>query len=129
MSCCVARLPDRNYLVEPTGAFEDDPNVTNKKFPGNATQSYRTRDHNYGGRKAISVQYWRSFNRIIKDSGDIGIWHETYRVHAGDFESIYANMPEIGLAAAAASVQVDRGSTAATRNSARDADEAPVSSY
>lgn len=33
----------RVYLVEPTGPFEDDPNVTDKKFPGNPTQSYRTR--------------------------------------------------------------------------------------
>jgi rifampin ADP-ribosylating transferase len=31
------------YVVEPTGPFEDDPNVTNKKFPGNPTRSYRTR--------------------------------------------------------------------------------------
>ena len=31
------------YVVEPTGPFEDDPNVTNKRFPGNVTQSYRTR--------------------------------------------------------------------------------------
>ena len=31
------------YLVEPVGPFEDDPNVTNKRFPGNVTQSYRTR--------------------------------------------------------------------------------------
>lgn len=32
------------YVVEPAGPFEDDPNVTNKRFPGNITQSYRTRD-------------------------------------------------------------------------------------
>jgi hypothetical protein len=31
------------YVVEPTGAFEDDPNVTDKKFPGNPTRSYRSR--------------------------------------------------------------------------------------
>jgi rifampin ADP-ribosylating transferase len=31
------------YVVDPQGPFEDDPNVTNKKFPGNITQSYRTR--------------------------------------------------------------------------------------
>jgi hypothetical protein len=31
------------YVVEPLGPFEDDPNVTNKKFPGNPTASYRTR--------------------------------------------------------------------------------------
>ena len=34
----------RIYLVEPLGEFEDDPNVTNKKFPGNPTQSYRSRE-------------------------------------------------------------------------------------
>ncbi|WP_403001959.1 NAD(+)--rifampin ADP-ribosyltransferase [Pedobacter suwonensis] len=34
---------ERVYIVEPTGDFEDDPNVTNKKFPGNLTRSYRTR--------------------------------------------------------------------------------------
>jgi rifampin ADP-ribosylating transferase len=31
------------YVVEPTGPFEDDPNLTNKRFPGNPTQSYRSR--------------------------------------------------------------------------------------
>lgn len=34
----------RVYEVEPTGPFEDDPNVTDKKFPGNPTRSYRSRD-------------------------------------------------------------------------------------
>ena len=34
--------PGRSYVVEPQGSFEDDPNVTDKKFPGNITQSYRT---------------------------------------------------------------------------------------
>ena len=34
--------PGRIYVVEPTGPFEDDPNVTDKKFPGNVTRSYRT---------------------------------------------------------------------------------------
>ena len=33
----------RIYVVEPTGAIEDDPNLTNKRFPGNPTKSYRTR--------------------------------------------------------------------------------------
>ncbi|HSK48267.1 MAG TPA: NAD(+)--rifampin ADP-ribosyltransferase [Coriobacteriia bacterium] len=36
--------PGRIYIVEPTGTFEDDPNVTNKRFPGNPTKSYRTRE-------------------------------------------------------------------------------------
>ncbi len=36
--------PERVYIVEPTGHFENDPNVTNKKFPGNPTRSYRTHE-------------------------------------------------------------------------------------
>jgi rifampin ADP-ribosylating transferase len=36
--------PGRIYVVEPTGPVVDDPNVTDKKFPGNPTLSYRSRD-------------------------------------------------------------------------------------
>lgn len=32
------------YVVQPTGPFEDDPNLTNKRFPGNPTESYRSSD-------------------------------------------------------------------------------------
>lgn len=40
----VGEGPGRIYVVEPTGTFEDDPNLTDKRFPGNPTKSYRTRD-------------------------------------------------------------------------------------
>jgi len=40
----VGEGPSRIYRVEPTGPFEDDPNLTDKKFPGNPTRSYRTRE-------------------------------------------------------------------------------------
>ncbi len=43
------------YVVEPLGPFEDDPNVTNKRFPGNPTQSYRTR---HPLRIAAELQSW-----------------------------------------------------------------------
>ena len=36
--------PQRIYIVEPIGNIEDDPNLTDKKYPGNPTKSYRTRD-------------------------------------------------------------------------------------
>ena len=39
----VGEGPGRIYRVEPTGPFENDPNLTDKKFPGNPTRSYRTR--------------------------------------------------------------------------------------
>ncbi|WP_420541689.1 NAD(+)--rifampin ADP-ribosyltransferase [Guptibacillus spartinae] len=35
---------DRVYKIEPTGEFENDPNVTDKKFPGNLTRSYRSQE-------------------------------------------------------------------------------------
>jgi rifampin ADP-ribosylating transferase len=45
LSTALAGLDERGhiYVVEPLGPFEDDPNVTNKRFPGNRTQSYRSR--------------------------------------------------------------------------------------
>jgi rifampin ADP-ribosylating transferase len=36
--------PGRIYMVEPTGPIMDDPNLTDKKYPGNPTKSYRSRD-------------------------------------------------------------------------------------
>ena len=73
------------------------------------------------GNPTISLQYWRSFehleryakdparlhrsawgafNRVVASNGDVGIWHETYRVRPGDFECVYNNMPLFGLARA-----------------------------
>ena len=40
----VGEGPGRIYIVEPTGPIVDDPNLTDKKFPGNPTKSYRSRD-------------------------------------------------------------------------------------
>ncbi len=40
----VGESPGRIYIVEPTGPIEDDPNLTDKRFPGNPTKSYRSRD-------------------------------------------------------------------------------------
>ncbi len=39
----VGNKPGRIYQVEPTGTYENDPNLTDKKFPGNPTRSYRTK--------------------------------------------------------------------------------------
>lgn len=43
---------------------------------------------------------WRAFNRALAAAGDVGIWHETYRVAPGTYEAIYVNMPAFGLAGA-----------------------------
>ena len=40
---------------------------------------------------------WRSFNQAVGIDGSVGIWHETYKVSAGNYESVYVNMPRFGL--------------------------------
>jgi hypothetical protein len=85
---------------------------------------------NWFGRTTILVSYWRSaadvqrfasdtsaphaaawreFNRQIGAGPDVGIWHELYTIRPGDFEGVYANMPEFGLAAAIGHVPVGDG--------------------
>jgi rifampin ADP-ribosylating transferase len=69
--------PERVYIVEPTGSFEDDPNVTDKKFPGNPTRSYRSREPlrilgevtNWRRLTSEEVQDWR--DRLAKLDGEI----------------------------------------------------------
>lgn len=79
----------------------------------------------FSGRIALFVQYWRSldqlmsyahaasaehlpawrdFNRRLQDARGVGIWHETYAVPAGGYETIYRNMPRFGLGKAGALV-------------------------
>ena len=76
---------------------------------------------NWFGRTSIMVQYWDSFaaledyatarssqhlpawtafNRAVGSNGDVGIWHETYKVTPGNFECVYNNMPRFGLSRA-----------------------------
>ena len=65
----VGEGPGRIYLVEPTGPIEDDPNLTDKKFPGNPTKSYRTRDPL---RVADEVMQWQGHSpeelKAMKDN-------------------------------------------------------------
>ena len=76
------------------------------------------------------LEPWRRFNRAVRDSGGVGIWHETFQVRAGEYEAIYGNMPVFGLAAASAHHPVGhKGQTAATRIGVSDRDQPPVEPY
>ncbi len=63
----------RVYTVEPTGAFENDPNVTDKKFPGNPTRSYRSMEplrvlgeiHDWTRLTPEAFQAWRDRLAVI----------------------------------------------------------------
>ena len=67
----------RIYVVEPTGEFEDDPNVTDKRFPGNPTQSFRSRDPlrvvgeltNWIGHSPERLQAMQDGLEALKESG------------------------------------------------------------
>ncbi|GGQ95391.1 NAD(+)--rifampin ADP-ribosyltransferase [Deinococcus ruber] len=68
---------ERVYIVEPTGSFENDPNVTDKKFPGNPTRSYRSRSPlkivgevvNWERQTPEELQKWRE--RLANIKGEI----------------------------------------------------------
>lgn len=40
---------------------------------------------------------WKAFNKKVRSNGDVGIWHETYKVRAGEYECVYNNMPKYGF--------------------------------
>lgn len=76
------------------------------------------------------LEPWRRFNRAIRNSGDVGIWHETFRVRAGEYEVVYGNMPVFGLAAASRHVPVVRKAhTAAARIGVTETDQPAVEPY
>jgi len=48
-------------------------------------------------RDGLHYPAWKAFNTKIRSNGDVGIWHETYKVRAGEYETVYNNMPKYGL--------------------------------
>ncbi len=49
------------------------------------------------GKEHQHLPAWRAYTRAIGNSGDVGIWHETYLIKPGSYETIYHNMPPFGL--------------------------------
>jgi rifampin ADP-ribosyltransferase len=68
--------PEHVYIVEPTGTFENDPNVTDKKFPGNPTRSYRT--------EAALKIVGEATDWVRQTPGDIQKWREKLANVKGD---------------------------------------------
>ena len=93
-------------------------------------QYWRSMDHltNYArSRDQSHYPYWVKFNKTVASSGDIGIWHESYQVRAGDYECIYSSMPLMGLAKAASFIDaVGRHQTARGRIGKTDGTDAPI---
>lgn len=57
--------------------------------------------HAYSVRRDLEhLPAWRAFNKAVGTEGDVGIWHETYLIKAGQHETVYGNMPAVGLGVA-----------------------------
>jgi hypothetical protein len=48
-------------------------------------------------RDAAHLPAWKAFNRSTAGSGHVGVWHETYSIAPGSYETVYVNMPPFGL--------------------------------
>lgn len=68
---------------------------------------------------------WRRFNQTVGTDGSVGIWHETYAVEAGQYETIYNNMPVFGLAKATQHVAA-RGRLETARRRMRRGENEPA---
>jgi hypothetical protein len=63
-------------------------------------QYWRSFEHLEAYAKAADAAHlpaWRAFNKAVGSNGDVGIWHETFLVAPGRYESVYNNMPAYGL--------------------------------
>ena len=56
------------------------------------------------GQDSAHLPAWQAFSRAIGSDGDVGIWHETYLMAPGRYETIYNNMPAYGLGRAGRTV-------------------------
>ena len=52
---------------------------------------------------------WKGFNQRARHNDAVGIYHETYQIQAGSYESIYVNMPSYGLSQAKAPILIGKG--------------------
>jgi hypothetical protein len=60
-------------------------------------RSYEALEAYAAARDRAHLPAWAAFNKAIGSNGDVGIWHETYRITPGAYENVYANMPRYGL--------------------------------
>jgi hypothetical protein len=90
-------------------------------------QYWRSFDHVEAYARARDKSHWPAsleFNRLMKDSrGDVGIWHETYLIGAGEYENIYSGIPLMGLGKAARLADISAGTDAARSRLGAVADE------
>ena len=70
-------------------------------FPGTMVvqywRSFEALEAYAKSREAAHLPAWQAFNKAVGSNGDVGIWHETFLVKSGGYETVYNNMPPHGL--------------------------------
>lgn len=99
-------------------------------------QYWRSIDHLLAyasDRKSEHFPAWRAFNESVGTDGSVGIWHETYLVRDGNYESVYVNMPTFGLGKAGVLKEATAGRRTARERLKKCSDEcgadAPAESW
>jgi len=96
------------------------PGMIKELYTNRDTLGFQSAENYFGLRTTAMIQYWDSlddllayakdgkhmkawkkFNRLTKDNSAVGIYHETYIITQGQYESVYVNMPAYGLGKAA----------------------------
>jgi fumigallin biosynthesis monooxygenase-like protein len=90
---------------------------------GNLVQYWRSFEHLERYARQQDAEHWPAwvaFNKKVASNGDVGIWHETYLVRAGEYECVYNNMPAFGLAKVTETVDADGENRTASGRLGRD---------
>jgi hypothetical protein len=108
--------------------FSAMPGMIKELYTNKAELGFLSMETYFGLRTTCMIQYWRSmddllayahnekhltawknFNQKIGSNGAVGIYHESYRITSGNYESIYGNMPRYGLGKALQHIPIFAG--------------------
>lgn len=119
------RINKRRAVHKWFPVFSAMPGMIKELYTNKTELGFLSMESYFGLRTTVMIQYWRStddllayakmqkhlsawknFNKKVGNNGAVGIYHETYEVEAGNYESIYGNMPLHGLGKALEHVQI-----------------------
>jgi hypothetical protein len=104
-----ASAPASGLLAASFGVFYGCPAVVQH------WRSFEQLERYASAAEALHRPAWQRYNQQLRGNTAVGVFHETYRVAAGDYEAVYVDMPRVGLAAAGQHVPVGSTTTAAER--------------
>jgi heme-degrading monooxygenase HmoA len=114
--------------------FKAMPGMIKELYTNKEELGFLSMESYFGLRTTVMIQYWRStddliayarnerhlkawkeFNQKIGASGVVGIYHETYRLTPGEYETVYGNMPLYGLGKALKHVPITKNKDRASQ--------------